>query len=1054
MKKRTSRVSRRIVSLLMSMVLTLTLVTPAAFATEVVDGSGTTIVEGNTNPADANLGGDNESKDDESKNTEDGKDEQPTNPGDEDKNPGESEGDANKPAEDNKGEEKPDEDKKAEENKDEQPTEDENDGEDEIALLNDNGNDVWGGADAEDGIDTSWYTDAEKDTGTTADKPYEISTAAQLAGLAQLVNSGINFSKKFIKLTADIKLNEQDVPTSGKPWTPIGSSNKTPFQGTFDGDGHTVSGVYINATTQFQGLFGFSKGIVKNLIVTGNITATNAGNIGGVVGINNNGNVINCGFYGGINKTPNKKNCGGVVGGGKAANVKNCWFYKTDGNVPESDVVGAKGSSNCAGITKKNSDLTTVNTNIDCNNKVWIWTEDKPYPVLGTPAKEITIEPIFADCAATVSVNGTELNADNKYTYKVTDDVTITASIEGIYYGSENAPTEITSGGVSYTGPFPAKLFYGTEDDFKTLAAWNTIANATITSAEQMKALARMVNSGKYDSTGQTISLGGDITLPSDWTSIGTENYPFGGTFNGRGKMISNLAGDLFGVVEGGTIRQVSIDAGRMVRLLKSSGDRGEGGLVEYCRAINVNKDTASIDSLVGEIESVTVKNSAGKDKTIVSSVSSSYVYDSKKPGIPVVEAKDELSTVTNCFYLAGDSTFGEAGDSGAREAEEFAAGRVTWELNGGKGSLGKSVTWGMEGNMPSPVGGITEKTVDGRVYELTLTKAYAPENTDIRLSGDGVTVFHNGDTWYAYCIGNSSNTLPTVTVDESGIGEDNVVTYGTNGKPEKFTYIVKRGDVTDTAQNTYYYTISKAAEADTNWYTGDGPYKLSDAADLFGFAKLVNEQGITFSGKTVELAADIDLTGYVWTPIGLKNSFAGTFDGGSHKVTGMSVQAKEIQRAGLFGEVSGMVRNVQVEGTINVTDAAAIHAGGIAGHVQTNGTVQNCLSMVNVYVELSGISLTYVGGVVGFSQGTVNLCWNKGNVQGTGGTTVYTSVGGVVGVGDAANCANFGEVTGNGSTGGIAGGGTVSNSYNLGDVTGAEGKTYGISYGKVANSY
>lgn len=52
MKKRTSKMSRRIVSLLMSIVLTLTLVTPAAFAAEVVDGSSTTIVEGNTNPAD------------------------------------------------------------------------------------------------------------------------------------------------------------------------------------------------------------------------------------------------------------------------------------------------------------------------------------------------------------------------------------------------------------------------------------------------------------------------------------------------------------------------------------------------------------------------------------------------------------------------------------------------------------------------------------------------------------------------------------------------------------------------------------------------------------------------------------------------------------------------------------------------------------------------------------------------------------------------------------------------------------------------------------------
>lgn len=100
MKKRTSNVSRRVVSLLMSMALTLTLVTPAAFATEVVGGSGTAIIEGNANPADANPnedteGKDDENKDDENKDTEHGGDEQPTNPGDEDKNPGEGEDDVN-----------------------------------------------------------------------------------------------------------------------------------------------------------------------------------------------------------------------------------------------------------------------------------------------------------------------------------------------------------------------------------------------------------------------------------------------------------------------------------------------------------------------------------------------------------------------------------------------------------------------------------------------------------------------------------------------------------------------------------------------------------------------------------------------------------------------------------------------------------------------------------------------------------------------------------------------------------------------------------------------
>ena len=1095
MKKRTSNVSRRIVSLLMSMVLTLTLVTPAAFATEVVGGSGTAIVEGDTNPADVNTSGDNEGKDDENKDTEHGGDEQPTNPGDEDKNPDEDNGDdASKPDGDSKDKENPDGDKKDEENKNEQPTEDENDGEDEIALLNaENAADAWDGKD----VNTDWYTKAEDGTGT-ADKPYEINTAAELAGLAALVNgtakdagnnpiAAANFKDKTIKLTKDIRLNEQDVPTASEnpnSWTPIGKNPKK-FEGTFNGDGHTIRGLYIKDSAVIKGLFGkASNATIKNLIVTGSVTVPNKANIGGIVGNAPNSTIQNCGFYGTV--TGGKSNTGGVIGGGTAA--LNCWYYYTGSTESALGVFGGNNvGSNCYQnvdenikkgnyAAKLNSEEVVKGLNKDNAAAGKIWAVDEAegavYPKLIDPPKTITLKPIFPDCAATVSVNDTELNVNNDYTYEVTGDVTITASIEGIYYadskdekeystGESGNLTQLTNG---YSGEFPITLYYGTEDDFKMLAAWNSALGsngntATIDDASELKALARVVNSGRDSTQGMTITLNEDIDLSGikDWTPIGTENYPFRGTFNGNKKTISNLAGDLFDVVEGGKIRQVSIDAGRMVRLLKSSSDWGKGGIVEYCRAINVNGDTAGIDSLVGKIESVTVKNSAGKDKTIVSSVSSSYVYDSKKPGIPVVEAKDELSTVTNCFYLAGDSTFGETGDSGARTAEEFAAGRVTWELNGGKGSLKKTVTWGMKDNMPFPVGGITENKVDGRVYELTLTKVYAPEGVDLALTTDGtdVTVFHNGDTWYAYCVGSSDKSKKfTVTVDTAGIGSGNVVTYGANGEPTEFAYIVNSGGVTDATKNTYYYTISKESKADTNWYDeSNEKFTLSETAELFGFAKLVNEQGITFSGKTVELAADIDLTGYVWTPIGLKNSFAGTFDGGSHKVTGMSVQAKEIQRAGLFGEVSGMVRNVQVEGTINVTDAAAIYAGGIAGYVQTNGTVQNCLSMVNVYVELSGNSLTYVGGVVGFSQGTVNLCWNKGNVQGTGGTTVYTSVGGVVGSGNAANCANFGEVTGNGSTGGISGSGAVANSYNHGDVTAVNAN--GISgNGTVTNSY
>lgn len=344
MKKRTSKMSRRIVSLLMSIVLTLTLVTPAAFAAEVVDGSGTTIVEGNTNPADPAPGEDSENNED--KNTEHGGDEQPTNPGDEDKNPGEGEGDdANKPDEDKK-DEAPDGENKDEENKDEQPTEDENDGEDDIALLNDDtDSDVWAGAGAADGIDTSWYN--------TNDNTFYISTAAQLAGLAQLVNNGNNFSTKNITLKADIKLNNDAVPTGGNEWTPIGNDASHAFAGTFDGNGHTIEGLYINETGKwsnnailYKGLFGNSSGVIKNVAVTGNIVVDNEElgrtntraltikGVGGIVGTHNE-TVLNCGFSGTVKvqgKTKNGNtgymtaNNGGVVGIGPATN---CWYYTT-----------------------------------------------------------------------------------------------------------------------------------------------------------------------------------------------------------------------------------------------------------------------------------------------------------------------------------------------------------------------------------------------------------------------------------------------------------------------------------------------------------------------------------------------------------------------------------------------------------------------------------------------------------------------------------------------------------------------------------------------------
>ena len=101
-------------------------------------------------------------------------------------------------------------------------------------------------------------------TGTEAD-PYIINNGAQLSYLAKLTNANGNLTKgRFYKLGADIKLNEQvltaNLELNGTPtnkWEPIGIDNTNSFQGNFDGQNYTISGVYIPEGFSYAGLFGF-----------------------------------------------------------------------------------------------------------------------------------------------------------------------------------------------------------------------------------------------------------------------------------------------------------------------------------------------------------------------------------------------------------------------------------------------------------------------------------------------------------------------------------------------------------------------------------------------------------------------------------------------------------------------------------------------------------------------------------------------------------------------------------------------------------------------------
>ena len=137
----------------------------------------------------------------------------------------------------------------------------------------------------------------------------EIGDAATLRQLAILVNGGTNCSGKKFVLTDNIDLRDYS------NWTPIGSSSNT-FQGSFDGNGYTVSNMNISSSGTNQGLFGkVYKGTISNTGVinsTINSTATSYSQIGLLAGNVFNGNVTNCFSEGKV--TANGRRIGGLVG--------------------------------------------------------------------------------------------------------------------------------------------------------------------------------------------------------------------------------------------------------------------------------------------------------------------------------------------------------------------------------------------------------------------------------------------------------------------------------------------------------------------------------------------------------------------------------------------------------------------------------------------------------------------------------------------------------------------------------------------------------------------
>ena len=351
----------------------------------------------------------------------------------------------------------------------------------------------------------------------------------------------------------------------------------------------------------------------------------------------------------------------------------------------------------------------------------------------------------------------------------------------------------------------------------------------------------------------------------------------------------------------------------------------------------------------------------------------------------------------------------------------------------------GQTVTYG------SPTLRFTHRTARVTVVLTDYTEGLA----SVQLTGLS-TENDNPDKITPYDKG--SNTYIALVAPQSvAAGRTFITCTFINGK----TFVYKMKNATDwQAGGEYTYTVSLAAAKDLGYtIESDGSYTVTSADGLMNVAELVN------GGKTdinITLDKNIDLTGKGWTPIGTSfdNSYKGTFDGGGHTITGLTVTTND-QFVGLFGYLNraGMVKNVVMEGIQITSNHMFGCTGGVVGY--SWGTIENCSvsgsvsgtdcvggvvgsqkagSIIGCSSSATVKGKHYVGGVAGEKWGTMTACYATGNVTLEIASQKNNFGGGVVGLNGGSRvlaCYATGNVTSTGSnTGNVHIGGLFGDSY------------------------
>lgn len=907
----------------------------------------------------------------------------------------------------------------------------------------------------------------------TAEDPYLIATAQELVDFRDAVNDSAkkSTSKLCAKLTANIDLGNE-------AWTPIGKMTNTysdyvAFGGVFDGDGHTISGLKIDNSAQYQALFGYVKGgTIKNLTVEGSVTTatTSSAYAAGIVAYGNPVTMETCMNRVTVTVTQKGYAAGVAAYANTGSTITGC---TNQGNI--SGVGGYLG-----GIVGTASGVTITNC-INNGDVVDSRRSDTyPYGVGGIAGSAISASRI-TNCG----------NAG-----AVTSHLKNTGGVVGYFAGT--AEKCFNSGNV--TG------IYATGGIVGNISS----ANTSVTDCYNTGNILCNAPTATFSDTSAK-GVGGIVGNPGSTSSADctVKNCYNAGT-------ITNADAATTDITVGGVIGSSSAKnySGEVAGLITAEN-------CYYLAANGLNGDGAN-----AEAAGVTSKTAEElKASGMAALLGGSYI--DQAGGYPMLGWQDPNAEYTVTFTLSpstaaltvwqGETTY-RPGEDGAFhlkngtysykvEAEERQTEEGTFTVAYGGQSIAVTLKETLYDVVftTAPVDAVLSVTnkdnaaqtplADGRTYRLPKSGnpysysarafGYADANGTYTVTGvdDAPKVTLDAlarqrVTFGAVTAADGKEIAPTITVTSKDWPSQTLTAEPTGG------YLLPNGEYSYTISCSGYksvrgdFRVEGAAvaisavtlEIQTAWdgetYTvpqkdADGKtYLIGSPDELMWFNQ--NAQMTDSARLTADIRINEDVTAdtaslYKWTPISnYDKRYTGSFDGAGHTVSGLYIATTSGTKCtAMFGYAGtgSMISNLTLADSI--ITGTANYTGGIAGDAYD---MQNCHVLKSVTVT----GTQYVGGVAGYVDHSISECSNAATV-----TASSSNVGGVTGYmfgKTMLKCYNTGSVTGTSLVGGLTGcvynNGTVDSCYNTGAVTAtstkgiAGGLLGSFRYGTLRNSY